>query len=175
MTQKSNQQKPPTTTKPLRFALFMKLPSEPRQMVYEFTLADNQQPVFVDRWNANHCVFRPPRTVSPELRKGLMVTCHQIGEEMGQKYYSLNEFRLIQLGNVLVKWLRDRNRRDRLRRVTCHLDSSNNSYEIIQLLRFCKTLVTLKITTQPDDIRMYKFFEKFRALHWFASAEAIAV
>ena len=84
MTQNPDQQKPSTTTESPRFAFFMNLPSELRQMVYEFNLTEKQQSVFVDRWNANHCVFRPPRTVFPELCKVLLATCHQIREEIGQ-------------------------------------------------------------------------------------------
>ncbi|KAL9064079.1 MAG: hypothetical protein Q9161_009107 [Pseudevernia consocians] len=81
MTQNTNQQKPSTTTALPRFAFFMNLPAELRQMVYEFTLTENRQSVFVDRWNANHCVFRPPRTVFPELCKGSLATCQQVRGE----------------------------------------------------------------------------------------------
>ncbi len=171
----SNQEKLSTTAKLPRFPFFMRLPLELRQMAYEFTLTENQQPVIVDWWNAAHLYSRYPTMIFPRLSTGSMIACHQIREEVRQKHHSLNDFRFSEPDNVLISWLRDRDRREQLRSLASRFDPTYISYEVFRLLCFCKNMATLKISTDPDDTANSYFCQEFETLHGFASAESIAV
>ena len=168
----------PTQAEPVLLESFMKLPIEIRQMVYDFALTEDQQPVLVDRWNANTPYTRPPSANLPKLSTGVMGVCQKIRKEVGQRYYVLNAFRFIHPSHTLVDWLRDPNRSGHLRSIACPLSVANptwygTSCEVLRLLHLCTNLTTLNITTTGFDLLILQYFEEFKTLHGFASAEAI--
>lgn len=145
---KHNLQQLPTEAEPVLLEPIMKLPTEIRQMVCDFALTEDQQPVLVERWNVNIPYTRPLLMKLPKLSTGLMGVCHKIREEDGQRYYILNEFRFFQ-PSTLIDWLRDPNRRNQLRSIACRLDANDtwfgSSCEVLRLLNLCVSLVTLRI------------------------------
>ena len=185
------------TTKPdpPRFQHFLEFPAEIRQMVYEFTLTENQQPVVVDRRNDDRTFVskKSERRAFPILSTGLMAVNRQIRNEVDQLYYKLNDFEFLQpkaqsSRDILNSWLADQERSNQLRGVTCGMRPVHCSLRpyphgsmrpiygpsfTMRTLGFCKNLVNLNIVIYERYLVVSNILEQFQPLHGFAHAEAV--
>lgn len=169
MAEETDPQQLPLADTPPRSKRFMDLPPELRLLVYEFTLTEAEQPVQVDRGHLGRFF---PLTNPPALSVGLMGTCKEVRKEIAEMYYHLNDFQFRGMLR-LHKWLKDRNRREQFRSITCYLDAEWKSKPIIQLLGLCTALVTLNIRVETYELSDMIRLGRFRPLHGFFEAEAV--